>query len=271
MVGVLPTPLDAVAEAAAITEIIDISQLPEELERQKPAAWKRILGALLHRERIAFIDFGQLKPRARLTQAHEIGHQIIPWHKGAFQLDDEERLLGITQEQLEIEAYLAGGHLIFQGQRFHRQALDYKVSMRTPVALADEYGASLHATIRYYVTHHPDPVALLVTGRYTDRDGRVPLWRSIESPAFFRAYGCLEDRMNGHLVIAGGQGRPLGDIAQRAMTVSDVVSKDMRIHDLSGEPREFVAEAFFNQHNLLVMFSEKKARRFGRRVRIAVS
>jgi hypothetical protein len=221
--------------------------------------------------RVAFVDFGQSKPRARLTEAHEIGHQIIPWHKGAFQLDDEERLLGITHEQLETEAYLAGGHLIFQGQRFHRQALDYQVSMRTPVALADEYGASLHATIRYYVTHHPDPVALLVAGRYTNRDGCVPVWRSVESSAFFRTYGCLEDRMNGRLLIAGGEGKPLGDIAQQAMSVSDVVAKEIKILDLRGEPKDLVAEAFFNQHNLLVMVSETKARRFGRRVRIAAS
>jgi hypothetical protein len=245
--------------------------LPAELERHKPAARKRVLGALLYRERVAFVEFGHSKPRARLTEAHEIGHQIIPWHKAAFQLDNEERLSGMTHEQLELEAYLAGGHLIFQGQRFHRHALDYQVSMRTPVALADDYGASLHATIRYYVTHHPDPVALLVAGRYTNRQGHVPLWRSVESSTFFRSYGCLADRMNGHLVIAGGEGKPLGDIAQRAMSLSDVVAKEIRIRDLRGEPREFVAEAFFNQHNLLVMVSEKRARRFGRRVRVEAS
>ena len=43
--GVLLTPLDAVAKAAQITEVIDISQLPEDLVRQKPAAVRRILGA----------------------------------------------------------------------------------------------------------------------------------------------------------------------------------------------------------------------------------
>ena len=94
MTGIIPTPLDVVAKAAGITEIIDISQLPRDIEARKPPALKRILGALLHREHVALVDLSQPEPRARLTEAHEIGHKVIPWHQAAFQLDDEERLLG---------------------------------------------------------------------------------------------------------------------------------------------------------------------------------
>jgi len=53
------------------------------------------------------------------------------------------------------------------------------------------------------------------------------------------------------------------------MTKSEVASKHLVIPDLNGEQKRFVAEAFFNQHNLLVMVSERKATRFGRRVRVA--
>lgn len=129
---------------------------PTRVAACKPPAMKRILGALLHRERIALVDLSQAEPRARLTEAHEIGHGIIPWHEAAFQLDDKERLLGATRDQLEQEAYLAGGHLIFQGLHFWKRALDYRVSIATPVALAAEYRASMHATIRYYALEHPD-------------------------------------------------------------------------------------------------------------------
>jgi hypothetical protein len=127
VLGVLPSPLEEVVVAAELTDVIDIGHLPEELSREKPAAWKRIPGALsCTRERVAFVHFSQSEPRARLTHAHEIGHRILPWHQGAFQLDDEERLLGNTQEQLEVEAYLAGAHLIFPGRRFLEHALDYE-------------------------------------------------------------------------------------------------------------------------------------------------
>jgi hypothetical protein len=268
---VLPTPLDAVAKVADITEIIDISQLPADIAARKPRAMRRLLGALLHRERVAFVDLSQCEPRARLTKAHEIGHQIIPWHQAAFQLDDEERLLGATHDKLETEAYLAGGHLIFQGQRFLKHALDYQVTIATPIALAPDYGASRHATIRYYVLHHPDAVALLVAGRYQHHDGAVPIWTSVESATFAAKYGNLADIMNGRLLIAGGTGKPLGDIARQAMTTADVAAKDLAIRDLRGDRRDFVAEAFYNQHNLFVLVAEKKAARFGRRIRIAAS
>jgi len=268
---VIPTPLDAVAMAAEITEIIDISQLPPAVAVRKPRAMRRILGALLHRERVAFVDLSQCEPRARLTEAHEIGHQIIPWHQAAFQLDDEERLLGNTHDQLETEAYLAGGHLIFQGQRFLRHALDYQVSISTPIALAPDYAASRHATIRYYVLHHPDAVALLVAGRYQHRDGSVPIWTSVESASFAHKFGSLARLMNGRLVIAGCTGQPLGDIAGEAMRTAEVAAKDHAMCDLRGDRRDFVAEAFYNQHNLFVLVAEKKAARFGRRIRVAAS
>jgi hypothetical protein len=269
--GIIPTPLGAVAKAAGIAEVIDISRLPGDIAARKPPALKRILGALLHRERVALVDLSQCKPRARLTEAHEIGHQIIPWHEAAFQLDDEERLLGRTRDQLEREAYLAGGHLIFQGEHFWRRALDYQVSIGAPVALAPEYGASLHATIRYYVLHHPDPVAVLVAGRYQNSDGSVPVWESVDSPSFLAKFGMLAGRMADHLMIAGGDGQPLGDIAMKAMSGEAVAAKDVVIPDITGERRLFNAEAFYNRHNLFVMVTEKKAARFGRRIHVAAS
>jgi len=269
--GIFPTPLDAVAKVAGITEIIDISRLPADIAARKPPALKRILGALLHRERVALVDFSQCMPRARLTEAHEIGHKIVPWHEAAFQLDDEERLLGRTRDQLEREAYLAGGHLIFQGEHFWRRALDYQVSIGTPVALAPEYGASLHATIRYYVLHHPNPVAVLVAGRYLNSNGSVPVWESVDSPSFLAKFGVFADRMAGQLMIAGGDGQPLGDIAMKAMSGGQVAAKDVLIPDLTAEGRLFSAEAFYNQHNLFVMITEKKAARFGRRIRVEAS
>ncbi len=268
---IIPTPLDAVARAAGITEIIDISQLPRDIAARKPPALKRIVGALMHREHVALVDLNQPEPRARLTKAHEIGHQVIPWHQTAFQLDDEERLLGQTHDQLEREAYLAGGNLIFQGGHFWRRALDYQVSMGTPVALAGEYGASLHATIRYYVLHHPDPVAVLVAGRYLKSNGSVPVWESVDSPSFLARFGMLAGRMAGQMMITGGDGQVLGDIATKAMSGAEIAAKDVIIPDINGERCLFAAEAFYNHRNLFVMVTEKKAAQFGRRVRVAAS
>lgn len=268
VVGVVPTPLDAVTQAVGLAPIVDIGELPPDIAAKKPKAWRRILGAIVYRERLAFVDLSQSKPRARLTHGHEIGHRILPWHEGAFRLDSHEHLLGMTRERLELEAYLAGGHLLFQGSRFTDHALGYQVSIKTPIALAGDYVASMHATIRYYVMHLPDPVAVLIAGRYLPATS-VPVWESIESPSFLVQFGRLAERMpHGRLQIAGGHAEPLGDIANAAMTGIEVAAKGITISDLRGERRHFVAEAFFNQHNLFVMVTERRATRFGRRVRV---
>lgn len=145
------------------------------------------------------------------------------------------------------------------------------MSIGTPVALAPEYGASLHAAIRYYVLHHPDPVAVLVAGRYQNSAGSVPVWESVDSPSFLARFGMLADRLAGHLIIAGGEGQPLGDIAMKAMSGGEVAAKDVVIPDITGERCPFIAEALYNGHNLFVMVTGKKAARFGRRVRVAAS
>ncbi len=52
------------------------------------------------------------------------------------------------------------------------------------------------------------------------------------------------------------------------MTQVEVAVKEVIVPDLRGERRQFVAEAFFNQHNLFVMVTERRARRLGRRIRV---
>jgi hypothetical protein len=271
VIGVLPTPLHAVAAAAGITDIIDIHDLPNEMASQKPPQWKRILGAILFRERLVFVDTSQPESRSRLTEAHEIGHRIIPWHETAFRLDADAQLLGATRDQLECEAYLAGGRLVFQGHRFIQKALDYKTTIATPLALSAEYHASRHATLRYYVENHPDPVALLIAGRYFLSGEDLPIWRSVESPSFSGRFGALSKLAGDRLHIADGQGQPVGDIAYSAMTRGAVAIKNLSVRDLAGEFQPFVAEAFFNQHNLFIMLSARNARKFGRRVRLRVA
>ncbi len=139
------------------------------------------------------------------------------------------------------------------------------MSISTPLALAPDYCASRHATIRYYVLHHPDPVAVVIAGKYVS-GGSVPVWSSVESPAFLARFGTLKERINGRLLIAGGEGKPVGDIARRAMSASEIATKELALTDLRGDREDFVAEAFFNQHNLFVMVTAKRAARFGRRV-----
>lgn len=267
--GVLPTPLKAVEQAIGVKDVIDMSELPDELRARKPKRWKRILGAYLYDEEMIFVDRDESEPRVRFAEAHEVGHAIIPWHRGSFQLDNEDRIFGDTELLLENEAKLAGAHLIFQGASFIERALDFETGLDAPIALSDDYGASMHVTIRHYVEHHPEPVAVLITGRYENMPG-LPIFTSLASASWRDRYGDLAPKCGGsHLAVLHGDGRPFGDIIDAALRSSQSVAKAIKVPDHNGDKHKCIAEAFFNQYNVFVMCSERRLVRRGRRLRVS--
>jgi hypothetical protein len=247
-----------------------MGKLPKALAAKKPSFMSRILGAYWHDERVVFIDRDQPECREFWTDAHEGTHAMCEWHAPILRLDNEDTLFKQLHPGIEAEANYGAGHLVFQGGRFHRRALQDQVSMRTPLELSNAYGASRHATLHYYVEEHPDAVGLLIAGRYPHADGSIPIWKSIESQEFLRRFGQLRDRLpNEKLSIVEGERAPLADILVAARTALDPPSKTIQIPDHGRTKHPFVAEAFFNQHCYFVFVADQKATRLGRRVRLA--
>jgi len=238
--GVLPTPMDPVRRAAGIRALADVSELPAE----PPPGFGRVLGAYWYEQRTAFVAAGEPEPRRRFTDAHEITHALCPWHGDTLRLDDAATLDGRVRDQIEAEANFGAAHLIFQGGRFHAEAAGHGVSLRAPLALAQRYGASRHAALHYYADEHPEPVALLVAGRWPQRDGTLPIWSSVESRSFLARHGRLTD----HLRTLDG---PLAEILDAARRTNDPPGTRVR---LSGAA--FSAEAYYNRHCHFVLVAE---------------
>jgi hypothetical protein len=172
---------------------------------------------------------------------------------------------------MEAEASLAAAHLLFQGpQRFFTRALEYEVGMSAPLAVADEYAASRHATLRYYAEHHPDPVGLVITGRFPSlASGAVPVYDCVESASFRRTFGDLANFFPDLTIgLASGDGKPFGDIMHASRGALDVPSKQVAVRDVEGEARVMVAEAYFNRFNFFVLLTAHRRLRLGRRLRI---
>lgn len=268
VLGEHPTPIAAVLAQLGVREQLDISQLPAELEARKPPGWKRVLGVLWFKERTVFVDRSQPEPRQLFTDAHEATHVMCDWHEPTLKLDNEETLFREAKIQVEKEAGFGAAQLIFQGGRFHNRALHEQVSMRTPLALAGEYGASLHATLHHYAEAHPDAVALLISGRYPGFDSTLPIWATVESQVFRQRFGSVRNLLPaGNLSIADDA--LLADILTASRTALDPPSKLIGIPDRDGTKVPFVAEAFFNGRCHFTMLIDRRARLLGRRVRLA--
>jgi hypothetical protein len=267
--GTFPTPLEPLRAAAGIRDVIDMSDLPEDLVAKKPKKWRRVLGAFLYREETVFLDRDQSPERVLFTEAHETAHKIIPWHEESFYLDDEGRLFREAKERLELEANLGAALIIFQGRRFHERALDYRRTIKTPILLASEVGASYHATIRHYVEYHPDAVALTIGGRYRQANGCVPIWTAVESPKFRREFGPVRERLPAAGLPVGGDGTLGSLVAEALIGAVEPPSREITIASLNGDRRPFVAEGFYNQHCLFLMLAPKARIKTGRRVAVA--
>ena len=93
-------PIEEVQRAAGLRDRVDVGKLPEEVAAKRPAALKRILGALWFEERTVFIDTEQPDERVLFTDAHEATHAMCRWHEDILRLDTEDELF----EQLDILA-----------------------------------------------------------------------------------------------------------------------------------------------------------------------
>jgi hypothetical protein len=234
--GVVPTPLDAVAQAAAI-DVQPVAALG-------PAAADRpLLGALWFEERTLFLERRQSAVRRRFTQAHELMHALCPWHRDVLRTDTEAELFGPVRLAIEAEANAGAGLLIFGGSRFAGRT---PRSIGDALGLAAAHGASVHATLHHCVATDRGVSALLVAGRFPRRDGGLPVWRSIESAAFRRRFGRALALFRDGLTA----GSPLRELAERARTTREPPATTLR---LGGWP--LVAEAHDNRHAAFVLLA----------------
>jgi Zn-dependent peptidase ImmA (M78 family) len=241
--GVLPTPLEEVQRAAGIAARHDIAALPRELA----TSGRELLGALWFERRAVYVDLAQPVPRRRFTDAHEAIHALCPWHEAVLREDTDAELFRRTAHAIEAEANYGAGLLIFQGRRFARRIADAPPDMATAIALAGEHGASRQATLHHLAQHHPGPVALLSIGRFPGRDGRLPVWRTVASPAFRRRFG----RLGADLA----PGRPLRELVEAARRFAAPAAARLRLPDASGTVRHWTAEAHYNRRTFFVLVS----------------
>jgi hypothetical protein len=244
VLGVLPTPLEALHPVAGIRALERMPALPERVR----TPGRDLLGALWFEERAIFLDDAQPAPRRRFTEAHELMHALCPWHEAVLREDTRDELFRATRDRIEAEANLGAAMLLFQGRHFARRVARERPSIGAPLALAKEYGASAHAALHHYVVTHAAALALLVVGRFPRRDGSLPVWGSVESRRYRRRF----DRASSATPLGLLPGSPLRELVEAARRSSDPPSARLRWRDPRGV-RRVLAHAHDNRHAFLVL------------------
>jgi IrrE N-terminal-like domain len=243
--GVLPTPLDALRRVAGIRAVEPMPALPERIRSTR----RQLLGALWFDERTIFIEEGQPEARRRFTEAHELMHALCPWHEAVLREDTCDELFRAAVDQVEAEANLGAGLLLFQGRHLADRVASERPSISAPLALARDYGASVHAALHHYVLTHAAALAMLVVGRFPRRDGSLPVWRSVESLRYRRRFDRAAAAVPRGLV----PGSPLRELVEAARHSSEPEVARLPWTDPTGGVRRVRAHAHYNRHAFLVL------------------
>lgn len=267
VVDVSRVPVDQVAAAARLhrRELFELgSDTPHRFRNIIQKLSGTVLGLLSIEKREYFVDRSMPLPRQRFTEAHEIGHDALPWHEAAYWGDDRSTLHPSTKEVLEREANQFAAELLFGAGRFTDQADQYAPGLEVALFLAPQYGTSVHAALRQYVEESRHEVAVLATGRFKSAGETVQIFeaQTCESERFRKRYGALNSIFRTRVgaatypELAALLNLPAGTAPACEMTL-----------DTSRGPVRFVAEGFTNgRTNFIVLY--KKSRVTGQKLKL---
>jgi hypothetical protein len=198
-----------------------------------------------------YLDKDLPKLKHRWNEAHEIGHDIIPWHAGMMLGDTEQTLTPACHEDMEAEANFAAGQLLFMSDRFRDEAAATQPSIENVRMLSTRFGNTHTSTLWRFVEHgHPDrPMVAMVTGhphrsrRKPDFDRANPCRYCVESPSFRDHFGHLTE-VQLFANVAGYCGAQSGGM---------LGASEIELADRNGVIHRFFFETFFNRHEALTL------------------
>lgn len=185
--GRFPTPVEDIVRVAELTTsdeyVLDeslISKAPAYLRDLLRSARQKIQGLVDRQARVVHVSSAiEHEGKRRFVTLHETIHHVTPHQQDLLYADDHETLARTTRLLFEREANHGAAGLLFQRNRFAKDAADLEISTASIWLLADRYGSSFHAAIHRYAETHPGIVAAIVLER-TARLSSPLTWRREE-------------------------------------------------------------------------------------------
>ena len=255
-----PVPVDDILSAAKVrlapTSAFDPAAIVSYLKGKATDAGTRIktamskvLGLYDATDAVIHIDDTVVKAKQTFLKLHETGHHDIPWHRKIFRFfqDCEKTLAPEVADRFEREANNFARYVLFKGSAFAKHAADRPFEIKTPIALARKFGASVYAAAREYVRTSPRACVVFVLEPLENGAGSAlpaPVRRIESSPAFRARFGYPT-------VDAITPDHPLWPVIPIQRRMTRPIS--LTISDLNGQQHECLAEAFDTTYNVLIL------------------
>lgn len=273
--GILPTPIEHLYHVAEVEEIeLDRDEIASMWGRFSAAArdmvtglMNRVRGAADIKKRVVFMPRDDAKPRILFARAHELGHQVLPWHYLNTQyLDNDQTLSPQIKDRFEVEANLCAADILFQGERFQDMARQYRPEFASIFELARLHGASIHATFWHFIEVHDDAVSGIIYYPVSKESSPLAvqagfiMQNEVRSARFRKFHASLT--FDGRLDFRH-------EWAQARLVARQPVIAEIPMM-MNGCPEPFLWEAFWNGYCLMVLVRRRPALRLvGRSIRRA--
>lgn len=202
---IFPTPVDKILSYSELRleKGIDLSNIDQSfLSKFSDKVSQKFIetlglvrGLIDRREKIIYLDLSQNFNRQNFVKLHEVGHDALYWQREILEhLDDDTTLDSFTKEEFEAEANYFASSTLFQHDRFEHEMQKLELGIKSPMALAKVFGASIHATLRRYVEYSKNRCALLVLEKNPIKDNLIFCLKRdyFQSPKFTETYGNLD-------------------------------------------------------------------------------
>ena len=272
--GRLPTPVDDIVAAAALTQPVEsllgagvLGEAPGYLRRAMQRIGGRILGLIDRRAREVHLDPTiSVEGRRRFITLHETGHDALPWQRALAYADSDHTLSPEVRQLYEIEASSFAAEVLFQRGSLTQDAADLQLGLAAVVDLQTRYGASLRATLRRYAEGHSDCVAALALANEPESHHPLTFRRHelVRSPAFEARFG--SGPWPGRLVATRFDF--LHFAASAAAAPHQAVGGTTLLTDVNGDRVSLRCEALCTSYNVLVLLWLARSQRARRKLRI---
>lgn len=195
-----------------------------------------------------FIDNDVVALKRRFIVAHEITHDLLPWHRALLLGDNESTLSPSCHQTMEAEANYGGRRLIFMGGQFQLEARDVAINWNSIEAMKKRYGNTYTTTLWQFVCErdpmHPVFGMISRHPRHPEIGGRVSgedVSYFIRSNGFRQRFSNVTDRDAYAALTSYVSGKRRGPMGE-----------DVRIFsNANGELCEFQMFTFSNGYELL--------------------
>ena len=238
---------------SAISEVVHKLTVAGQQVLARPSILKDVIGKLglkallLPDRRRILIDSETPDLKQRWSEAHEIGHDLIPWHADTMLGDNQSTLTPSCHQQIEAEANYAAGQLLFLGNRFVVESQSLSPGIEAVRTLQDRYSNTLTTTLWRYVELSSNAVVGAISGHPhrppADFSSRNPLRYLIRSRSFEHRFPAVTESDLYAGMLSCCENRAGGTLG----------SGVLRLFDSDGIPHLFQFETFFNRYEALTL------------------